>query len=185
MVLDWGVHLIDQMLDFIKEPLIEVYAHLHSIIADEVDDVVMAEFRFESGLAYIVNVSMNCFITQPRWHACSIDGSLMVENWDADGRITKNTSEEGVEWAETIVYTAAGPTRSMAPRPQNTLENYKLPVVKKNCCYEYYSNIDAVVNNKAHLIVTPEQMTRVMKAIDAVFESDRLKRSVHLYHAAL
>jgi predicted dehydrogenase len=181
MVLDWGVHLIDQMLLMNEEPLIEVDAHLHNVISDEVDDVFAANFRFESGLSYLVNVSMNCFISQPRWHVCSKDGTMIIEDWDANGKILKNKTNTDLEWADTIVYTSAGPTRSMAPRPIHTIEEVALPVVKKDCFATYYANIDEVVAGKAKNLVTPEQMLRVMKTIDLVFQSQEEKQGIRCH----
>jgi predicted dehydrogenase len=174
MVLDWGVHLIDQMLDFLPEKLICVDAHLHQVFSPEVDDTFTAMFRFESGLTYIVNIAMNCFIVQPRWHVCSEDGTLLIENWELDGKIVKLADSETMEWAEDIVYTAAGPTRSMAPRPKETTLELPLPVVKRDWL-DYYRNIADTLAGKAELIVTPAQMLRVMRTIDLVFESNEKK----------
>jgi predicted dehydrogenase len=178
MVLDWGVHLIDQLFELFNEPIVEIGAHLHNVIADEVEDEFTAEFRFESGLSCLVNVSMNCFAQQPRWHACSRNGSMVIENWDAEGRIIRNKSKESLEWTDTIVYTSAGPTRSMAPRPTHTMEEIPLPVTKQDCFKIFYTNIDDRLNNKADLLVKPEQTMRVMKAIDYVFQADAGKMSV-------
>lgn len=178
MVYDWGAHLIDQMLQFEPSALVEVGAVLHRVIADEVDDAFTATFRFESGLEYRVNISMNCFISQPRWHVCSVDGSLIIPEWDGKGRIVKNAGEHVSEWTETITYTAAGPTRSMAPRPTNTLKELAPPIVARNCFETFYSNIAQAVRGEAEPLVAPAHMLRAMRAIDMVFEADRQKQSV-------
>jgi scyllo-inositol 2-dehydrogenase (NADP+) len=38
MILDWGVHLIDQILQIIKEKIVSVYCTVTNITTDEVDD---------------------------------------------------------------------------------------------------------------------------------------------------
>jgi predicted dehydrogenase len=38
MLLDWGVHLIDQIMYMVKSPVAEVYAHLLSVKFKDVDD---------------------------------------------------------------------------------------------------------------------------------------------------
>jgi predicted dehydrogenase len=177
MVLDWGVHLLDQMLDLFPNPVVSVNAHLHSVYSNEVDDNFVANLRFENGITALINVSMNSFIVQPRWHMSCQDGTAVIENWERDGKIVKLADESALEWSEEIVYTAAGPTRSRAPRPKYTTEELPLPKVEGDWI-EYYKNIHEVLEGKAELIVKPEQTLRVMKVIDAIFASERAGASI-------
>jgi predicted dehydrogenase len=175
MVLDWGVHLIDQMLNFAgSQKVIAVSAVLHKVFAPEVDDNFTASFLFEKGLNYIVNVAMNSFILQPRWHISAADGTCLIQNWECEGRIVKLADEKNLEWAEDIVYTAAGPTRSMAPRPKETTTELPLPEVAGNW-QDYYRNILAVLEGKAEPVVKTREALRVMKLIDLVFLSNEKK----------
>ena len=80
------------------------------------------------------------------------------------------TSE--MHWEAGIVYTVAGPTRTMAPRPQETIEEIALPEVQTDA-RDYYRNFRDADLGKAELIVKPEEALRVMRVIDAVFESAR------------
>jgi predicted dehydrogenase len=177
MVLDWGVHLIDQMLNFFPGKVVSVNAILHKVFAPEVDDNFTASFRFESGLHYIVNIAMNSFIVQPRWHISAADGTAIIENWECDGKIIKLADAATLEWAEDIVYTAAGPTRSMAPRPRETTLEVPLPKVKSDWPV-YYRNIIAALEGREQPIVTTDQALRVMKLIDLIFLSDREKHGI-------
>ena len=120
MVLDWGVHLIDQALQLIREPVVAVDAQLHMLFGDEVDDNIKITLRFLSGISYMLEMSTNCFIPQPRWHVSGTKGTLMVEDWSCQGRIVKLKPDSAMQWADDIVYTQAGPTRTMAPRPKVT-----------------------------------------------------------------
>ncbi|MDR3139578.1 MAG: Gfo/Idh/MocA family oxidoreductase [Treponema sp.] len=175
MVLDWGVHLIDQMLNFAApQKVISVSAVLHKVFAPEVDDNFTASFRFESGLNYIVNVAMNSFIVQPRWHVSAVDGTCLIQNWECEGKIVKLSDEKSLEWTEDIVYTAAGPTRSMAPRPKDTTVELPLPEVTGDW-QDYYRNILAVLEGKAEPVVKTQEALRVMKLIDLVFLSNEKK----------
>jgi len=177
MVLDWGVHLMDQMLDFFPQKVVSVNAILHKVFAPEVEDNFTATFRFENGLDYIVNIAMNSFIVQPRWHISAADGTAIIENWECEGKIVKLADSKNLEWAEDIVYTAAGPTRSMAPRPKDTTVELALPEVEGSWL-DYYRNIIAALEGKATPIVTPEQALRVMRLIDLVFLSDDKKHGI-------
>ena len=81
----------------------------------------------------------------------------------ADGAMT---------WEDDIVYTAAGPTRTMAPRPAQTMEELPLPEIQTHWS-EYYKNIVDVLEHGAKPMVTHEQLIRVMNVVDLLFESAR------------
>ena len=172
MVRDWGVHLVDQLMWMIDEKVVQVDAHLHNIFAPEVDDHFDVVLRFESGLTALIEVAMNCLITQPRWHVCGVGGTAIVEDWDGNGKIVKIKEDSEMSWADEIVYTSAGPTRTMAPRPKQTTLEASLPEVMVDWA-DYYKNIVAVLEGRESLIVQPEEVLRVMKVIDLIFASDQ------------
>ena len=170
MLLDWGVHLIDQAMQMFPEKVVSVDAHLFSRYGSEVDDNIKLLLRFESGVSVLLEMATNCFINQPRWHVSGTGGTLIVEDWSCKGRIVKLKEDGAMTWADDIVYTEAGPTRTMAPRPKHPTPEVPLPEVKADWT-EYYQNIVDVLNGKAELIVKPEQALRVMNVIDALFAS--------------
>ena len=173
MVYDWGVHLFDQLLDLIHSPVVSVSAHLASVFSAEVDDNFKALIQFENGISACVEVSTNCFIPQPRWHVSGHDGTAVINNWECDGKIVKLATDKTLKWENDIVYTAAGPTRTMAPRPDETTMQLDLPTVATDWS-DYYNNIIDVLNNGAELIVKPGQSLRVMYLIDLIFESVKI-----------
>lgn len=170
MTLDWGVHLLDQALQLFPEKVVSVDAHLFSIFGSQVDDNIKLLLRFESGVSVMLEMSTNCFIPLSRWHVSGTEGTMMIEDWSCKGRIVKLRPEGEMTWEDDIVYTEAGPTRTMAPRPKHTTVELPLPEVKADWT-EYYQNITDVLDNGAELIVRPEQALRVMKVIDALFAS--------------
>lgn len=176
MVYDWGVHLIDQYLNMIDSPVTEVYAQLFGIYTDEVDDNFKAMLRFENGVSALVEVSMNCFILHPRWHVCGEVGTMVIDDWSCNGRIMRLSDKEELKWDEKIVYTAAGPTRSMAPRPIETMEELPLPQV--NDQLRFYIELCEHLDGKCELPVKPESVLRVLKVMDAIFESEKNGQSV-------
>lgn len=180
MLLDWGVHLIDQLMWMIEAPVTSVYADLQSIYSEEVDDNLKLMMKFENGVSAIVEVATNCFINQSRWHMIGEEGTAVIEDWSCKGKIVKLNDEETMEWADTIVYTEAGPTRTMAPRPSETTVTLPLPEVVTDWT-DYYRNIVDVLDGKAELIVKPEECLRVMKVIDAIFESSEKNKSIECH----
>lgn len=56
MVLDWGVHLLDQLLFMIHSPVTSVYANLSYVLGDEVDDGFQTYLTFANGITALVEV---------------------------------------------------------------------------------------------------------------------------------
>lgn len=170
MVFDWGVHLIDQLLDMIDSKVVSVYANLHSVRTPEVDDYFKLVFRFENGITAQVEVGTFNLVQLPRWYACGDGGAIVINDWDCSGKII-HTRDTVMNWEPVVVQTKAGPTRTMAPRPADTLEELPLPKVETSWC-SYYRNIMDTIDGKAELIVTIPSVRRVLQLIEACFKSD-------------
>lgn len=179
MLLDWGVHLIDQMMWMIDSPVTEVYTHLLSVKFPDVDDNFKLMMRFENGISALVEVDTYTFLSLPRWHVSGDKGTAVIQDFSCNGEIVRANMEE-MHWEEGIVYTAAGPTRTMAPRPEESIEHLPLPEVTTDA-RDYYRNFRDADLGKEELVVKPEQALRVMRVIDAVFESAEKKQSISLH----
>lgn len=177
MVLDWGVHLLDQFLNMIDAKVVSVDAHLFNLYSDEVEDNIKILLRFENGVSALCEMSTNCLINNPRWHVSCSDGTVVIDDWSCSGKVVKLNTDSTMEWSDDIVYTEAGPTRTMAPRPVHTTEVLELPEVMTDWS-NYYQNIVKVIDGEEDLIVKPEQVLRVMKVIEQVFLSNELGRGV-------
>jgi scyllo-inositol 2-dehydrogenase (NADP+) len=168
MLYDWGIHLFDQLLDLIDSPIVSVAPHLVQLFNQEVDDNFKVLLTFENGMSALVEVATNCFVNHPRWHICGSEGTVVIRDWECNGEIVTLANKEVLKWEDDIVYTAAGPTRTMAPRPDYTKKSISLPQIETSWT-DFYNNIMEVLDHKAELIVTPEQALRVMTLIDLVF----------------
>jgi scyllo-inositol 2-dehydrogenase (NADP+) len=169
MLLDWGVHLIDQIMWLVDSPVVEVYTHLLSVKFPDIDDNFKLLLRFENGISALIEVDTYCFINLPRWHISGDSGTLVINDWGCKGKILKANTVE-FKWEQGIVYTSAGPTKTMAPRPVETIDELPLPSENPDCA-DYYRNFIAALESREELIVKPEQCLRVMQVIDAVFLS--------------
>ncbi len=174
MLLDWGVHLIDQIMDLFDSKVLSVEGHLVSVKTPEVEDNIKVTLRFENGVTAMLEMATNCFINQPRWHVSCENGTMQIDGWSCAGKMVQLNTSAPLEWADDIVYTEAGPTRTMAPRPPETTIELPLPEVETNWS-DYYKNIVNVIEGKAELIVKPEEALRVMKVIDLLFQSQDKK----------
>lgn len=172
MLLDWGVHLLDQVMQLMDEKVVRVDAHLQSVFTPEVDDNIKLFLRFEGGASAVLEMSTNCLINSPRWHVQGTDGTLQIDDWSAKGRLLRLRPDAEMTWEDDIVYTEAGPTRTMAPRPSYTMEEVPLPQVQTDWA-DYYRNYIAAIEGREELLVKPEQALRVMKVIDLMFQTER------------
>jgi predicted dehydrogenase len=178
MLLDWGVHLIDQIMWMIDSPVTEIYTHMLSIKFPDVDDNFKLFLRFKNGLSALIEVDTYTFINLPRWHVSGDKGTAQINTFGCDGEVVRANTLE-MKWEEGIVYTVAGPTRTMAPRPEESLERLELPEVVSDA-KDYYRNFRDAVEGNGELIVTPDQALRVMKVIDTVFESAKTGNAIHV-----
>lgn len=169
MVLDWGVHLFDQIFRLTGERRLKtVYATLTNVTNQEVDDGFTAILRFEGGLEVLVEVGTNNFISLPRWYVLGENGSAVVEDWDLSGKIVKAFSEEEKEIVP--VRTAAGLTKTMAPRREDTIRVEELPRVPGDIA-DFHRNVAAVLLRGEEPAVKLPEVKRVMRLMETVFES--------------
>ena len=169
MVLDWGVHLFAQIFHLTGERRLKtVYATLTNVTNQEVDDGFTAVLRFEGGLEVLVEVGTNNFISLPRWYVLGENGSAVVEDWDLSGKIVKAFSEEEKEIVP--VRTAAGLTKTMAPRREDTIRVEELPRVPGDIA-DFHRNVAAVLLRGEEPAVKLPEVKRVMRLMETVFES--------------
>jgi predicted dehydrogenase len=75
------------------------------------------------------------------------------------------------------VQTAAGLTKTMAPRDEITTNTYEIERPASDV-HDFYRNFCAAMDGKETQIVTHEQMLRDMLVIEAAFESIEKKQVV-------
>ena len=172
MLLDWGVHLIDQILQMLEgKKLSSLYCRFDHVTNYEVDDGFKLDMYFENGPVARVEVGTSNFISLPRYYMLGTNGSAIVRDWGTDCEVVccKNWEDKDV----VPVVTAAGLTKTMAPRSKETQTEYTIPSVKLDV-HDFYRNICLAIDGKATQIVTHEQQVRLLSVMEACFESDKL-----------
>lgn len=177
MVLDWGVHLLDQMNMMMGKMPKTVYATLSNVTNEEVDDGFTAIFTFDEGLVFTVEVGTSNFINLPRWYIEGLNGTAEITDFNVNGKIIIATADE--EHDAVPIITAAGLTKTMAPRTPETIQELPLPRVDTDI-KDYYRNIAKVVNGEEKPIVTHDQQRELMRLMEAIFESAEGNKVVSL-----
>lgn len=172
MILDWGVHLIDQMLGIVNDQKIEkIYCRCDHLTNDEVDDGFKLDIFFERGLVGHIEVCTRNFISLPRFLMAGMDGTAIINDWKDDTHVVlcKTWEENDVK----PVVTAAGLTKTMAPRDEKTTVTYDIKRPESDV-HDFYRNFVKAIDGEEEQIVTHKQLKRVMQVMEAAFESDRV-----------
>ncbi len=171
VVLDWGVHLFDQIL-LLKEgvELTQLYAWLTHVTTSRVEDGFSVFLTFADGTQVLVEACTSNFVQLPRWYILGDNGGAVIRDWGVSGEMicAKGQTEDDV----VAVITESGYTKTMAPRRDDTISKYPLPITRTNIC-DFYQNVMDVIAGKAQPIIRHEEILRVMKLMEAVGESAR------------
>ena len=176
LLLDWGVHLLDQLLMLVREPVVSVHCVCTYITTDEVDDGFASVITFGSGVTARVEVGTSNFVYLPRWYVQGENGTTVIHDWHMNGE-TVRISDRDISDAVPVV-TAAGVTKTMAPRTEETIRKYPLPAIASDV-RDFYRNIMRAINGEESPIVTHSQIMRVMRLMEAMFESARKDEVIH------
>ena len=168
MILDWGVHLIDQGLQLFREPIKTIHCTVTNYTNKEVDDGFYLTITFESGAEMYIEVGTLNFIPMPRFYMKAKEGTAIITDWKECAKVVKCK-----HWHESEVVpvqTAAGLTKTMAPRDSITVEEFTVDRPASDV-HDYYRNFCAAIDGKATQLVTHEQMRLVMRVMELAFLS--------------
>ena len=175
MILDWGVHLIDQMMQLIPDKITTVNCVTTNITNEEVDDGFRLEIGFESGKTAHVEVGTYNFLAMPRFYMQCKDGSLYLTDWQKKAQIAKLT--RWIEKDVTPVQNAAGITKTMAPRDHLTLDEYEIDRQTSDV-HNFYRNFCAAIDGKEEQLIKNCEARRVLRVMETAFESAEKHQTV-------
>ena len=168
MMLDWGVHLIDQILQIVDAKVTSLFCETYHVTTSEVDDGFKLHLRFENGCTALIEVGTYNFIAMPRFYMRGKKGTALIRDWRENAQIVECT-----HWHENEVLpvqTAAGLTKTMAPRDDLTTRTYEWTRPQSDV-HDYYRNFVAAIDGKERQIVTHYEMQRVLRIMEAGLES--------------
>ena len=168
MVLDWGVHLLDQLLFLVDSPVKKVSADLSYILGDEVDDGFISYIFFEDGLRAIVEVGTTNYTQLPRWYVKGTEGTGTINDWSLEGKIVAATNKEVT--APKPIQAGVGLTKTMAPPSEEATKEIPMPEAKAEYA-SFYQNFYEVVRENAEPVVKNEEVRKVMVLIEQIFNA--------------
>ena len=177
MILDWGVHLLDQMLLLIPAKIVGIFCTTTHITNDEVDDGFRLELFFETGASAHVEVGTYNFLSMPRFYMLCEGGSLIINGWTAPAHIAKMHT-----WNEkqvTPVVTASGITKTMAPRDDVTIDEYDKPQGASDV-HDYYRNFTRAAMGLEESAIKHAEVRRVLRVMETALESAQKKQYIRV-----
>lgn len=156
------------MVLMVQKKITSIYAELSYVTNENCDDGFTVTLQFEDGPVAQVQVGTSNFINLPRWYMLGENGSAVIQNFKCEGKIVMVSDWENRDAVPVV--TAAGLTKTMAPRTKDTIEEYPLPRQQTDV-RDFYRNVIKAIHGEEPQIVTHKQLVRVMKLMEAVFES--------------
>lgn len=92
----------------------------------------------------------------------------MITSWTQKAHVAKMKA-----WNEKEVLpvqSACGITKTMAPRDSLTIDEYDVGKPKSDV-HDFYRNFCAAIDGKEELLITPDEVMRVLKIMELAFES--------------
>ena len=180
MLYDWGVHLIDQMLDLIPGKITQICADMKCVMNKEVDDYFSILLYFENGLAAEIELGTFLLGKMPRFYMAGDKGTLVVEEIKAENGGIYRAGEIQEKLPENVKNLDAGPTRTFSTKAEDVVYTEPLPVINRGYSdwNDYFRNIVGVINGQEELIVKPEQVRRVLQVMEAARKSAAIRKSV-------
>lgn len=180
MLYDWGVHLIDQMLQLFKGQQVQsVQARLMSVLTPAVDDYFEVAMEFDDEVCAKVMVTTFALEKLPRWFVFGDRGTLKLDDFSGTAGSAKKIKQEIKGYESVLGKKNLGPSRTMAPLAPEYLEEIKLPQPKDESML-YWSNLLDSLENNQPAEVTTEEILRVMKVVEAAFEAAEKKQIIHV-----
>lgn len=178
MLYDWGVHLIDQILDMVDSKIDSLYADLRKVINEKVDDYFNILIKFKNEVTAEIELGTYYLTPKRAWFVGGNKGSAIIDGFAGEGSIVR-TAHLLENVPGRITMTAAGPTRSFGPPEPGLLVEEPLPKVNVDH-RNYFEHFLKAFHGEEDIIVKPEQVRRVLCVMEAVRESARTGEAVRM-----
>jgi predicted dehydrogenase len=184
MMLDWGVHLIDQICyaGFTAPKTVNCrYSHALGFEVDDGFELTMLfdaseeqKNRYFPEVEINLEVNTNAFIKLPRWTVFGEKGTLTLDDFETGGRMTVYMRTDELLLAE---QRGNGLTKTMAARPESGVRS----IAVENLASDYnrfYTAFRESVENNAELFVKPGEVGRVIRIMETAAASAKKGRTI-------
>lgn len=177
MLYDWGVHLIDQILNMVDSEIDTVFADVQNVINKEVDDYFKIILKFKNKVTAEIELGTYYLTPKRAWFVGGKGGSAIIDGFAGEGTIV-HTRHLLENVPGKITMTAAGPTRSFGPPAPGLL--YEEPLPEVNVSHRnYFEHYLKALEGTEEIRIQAPQVRRVLSLMDAVRESAKTGEAIH------
>lgn len=166
MLLDWGVHLIDQLMWLVPSSINKLDYDLSYILGNEVDDGFILYLTFDNGLKTIIEVGTTNYVKLPRWYLKGTKGTAKIDDWDLSGEMIRGTGNTAAA-APTPIQAGVGLTKTMAPPSEEAMEKVALPQPAM-LPESLYENLYHVIVEGQEPVIKNGEVMAVMQVMDRI-----------------
>lgn len=171
MLYDWGIHLIDQMLQLFPDNKVNsIYARMLSVLTPAVDDYFELKLTFDNNVCATILVTTFALQDRPRWYVYGDRGTLKLDDFSGKKGGAAKIKRDVAGFDSVFSKAPMGPSRTMSPLQPEFIENIPLPEVEENF-HEYHRNLAEAVKGNEEQYVTHRDMRRAMMIVDNAFIS--------------
>jgi len=103
------------------------------------------------------------------------DGTAVINDWYLNGKIVRVKNWDKNDAVP--IKTAAGLTKTMAPRTDETIQTEELQKVNSDI-KDFYRNVMDTISGKAEILIKHDELVRVMKLMETAFKSAELNQVI-------
>ncbi len=160
ILLDWGAHLIDQVLQLTGKDPVGAYGILQNgVWSSEVEDYFFSSIKFDSDLVCQIEASNNSKISLPRWFIIGTKGTLAV----------KGESTPVWDEAEIRYQNDDGTSENQIIKLENVSELTK----------GFYNDLVLFLEGKKKDFVSMHDASKVVKIIDMIRKSNETGKFIN------
>jgi len=170
MLWDWGVHLIDQMLQYDPSKVVAVTCRADFIYGFDVDDCIELFLDFESGFSAHIVIDTNNFLKERRWRVFAENGNGTIEGWGSCGKLIM--VKERLDKKNKGITAGNGFTKTMADRSRGTVKKRRISrTTAQPKTPGFYEGIYNTLRKGEPQLISNDSVMRCMKVMEAGFQS--------------
>jgi scyllo-inositol 2-dehydrogenase (NADP+) len=171
---DWGAHLVDQALQLVPAPVVEVFCHIAHVRPEPpIGNFGKLVLRFADGTLFDICCGNLARQGKPRWYVLGERGSIVREGMDPQEAAMNRGDID-----------AAREDPAGRARVRTTVDGLPVELVVetvRTSWKSYYQNISDTLHGKAELAVTPESVRRSIAVYEAAAQAVATGRSVAVH----
>ena len=178
---DWGIHVLDQVLDVVRSPIRSVFGIVKTLgTADAGEDYTKIIVTFKDGLSAQIEATDFAPLPLPKWVVYGDKGALRVDGICGEKGQLRYVGQSHVEEVSTPIY----PNESVSEGHYGkvVVDEWKEETVPEAPITQdwakLYLNLAAYLDGKEPLAVTPESVLRCFRVLEAAKRSSETGEAV-------